>query len=121
MLRRGPYGVSGLGLNRASLLPSTQQHQEIHSWQHNKYIITIIIIIIISSSSMRSLPPQRPSFRYFNKWISALGVLMCVFLMFTISPVTAFITMLITFVLYKYAAAAATAAAATLTRALIPC
>ena len=44
----------------------------------------------------------RPSFKYYNKWVSLLGALLCVAMMFLINWWAALLTIVIVMILYKY-------------------
>ncbi|KNC85776.1 hypothetical protein SARC_02040 [Sphaeroforma arctica JP610] len=52
--------------------------------------------------SMSKSPAWRPAFKYYNKWLSLIGALLCLAIMFIINWVAALISIAIIFVVYKY-------------------
>ena len=54
------------------------------------------------SSSASKAVGWRPSFRYYNKWLSLFGAIICIVVMFLISWSTSIITCIIAFLIYKY-------------------
>jgi len=61
-----------------------------------------LINFSVFHASITKSPGWRPSFKYFNPWLSLLGTLLCVTVMFMMDWKTALLTYLITFVLYFY-------------------
>ncbi|VDP10429.1 unnamed protein product [Soboliphyme baturini] len=53
-------------------------------------------------ASFARSPGFRPAFKYYNMWLSMLGAVMCVVLMFTINPWTALLTISFIFLLHSY-------------------
>lgn len=53
-------------------------------------------------SSLSKSPGWRPSFKYYNKWISLVGFLLCLAIMFLINWWAALVTLLVIASLYKY-------------------
>jgi len=53
-------------------------------------------------ASLIKSPGWRPSFRYYNLWLSLFGGVMCLIIMFLIDYITALITLIFTFGLYLF-------------------
>jgi len=53
-------------------------------------------------ASLIKSPGWRPSFRYYNLWLSLFGGVMCLIIMFLISYITALITLIFTLALYLF-------------------
>ncbi|RXG57479.1 Sodium/chloride cotransporter 3, partial [Armadillidium vulgare] len=53
-------------------------------------------------ASIAKSPGWRPSFKFYSSWLSLAGGFICVVVMFLIDWPTAFITIIITAILYKY-------------------
>ena len=53
-------------------------------------------------ATISKAPGWRPSFKYYNKWISLLGAFMCIIIMFLIEVSAALVSFLICSVLYSY-------------------
>ena len=49
---------------------------------------------------MTNSPGWRPSFKYYNKWLSLLGTILCITVMFLMESNTALITFIIIIILY---------------------
>lgn len=47
-------------------------------------------------------PGFRPSFKLYNKWLSLLGAVLCIAIMFMMDPITALVTLGVVALLYKY-------------------
>lgn len=62
---------------------------------------TLINFSVFHASLMNS-PGWRPSFKYYNKWVSLLGTVLCVAVMFLMDVVTALCTFVIIVFLYLY-------------------
>ena len=54
------------------------------------------------ASSVANVPGWRPTFRYYNPYVAAVGVVLCVGAMFMIDWVVALITFVVCFALYSY-------------------
>uniref|UniRef100_A0A0N4Z671 Solute carrier family 12 member 3 n=1 Tax=Parastrongyloides trichosuri TaxID=131310 RepID=A0A0N4Z671_PARTI len=54
------------------------------------------------NSSASHAPGFRPGFRYYNKWLSLFGSILCIALMFVLSEITSMITLFIFALLYLY-------------------
>ena len=52
---------------------------------------------------MSNSPGWRPSFTYYNKWVSLVGAVACIALMMFMEYITGFITLIISFGIYKLA------------------
>ena len=50
--------------------------------------------------SVTNSPGWRPSFKYYNKWLSLLGTILCITVMFLMESNTALITFIIIIILY---------------------
>ena len=61
-----------------------------------------LINYAVFNVSLARTPGWRPSFRYYNKWISLLGFLLCIGIMFFMSWWTALITVVAVAGLYKF-------------------
>uniref|UniRef100_A0A914Z7T2 Uncharacterized protein n=1 Tax=Panagrolaimus superbus TaxID=310955 RepID=A0A914Z7T2_9BILA len=69
----------------------------------NFYLSTYILInFACFDTSFARAPGFRPSFKYYNQWISLLGAILCVCVMFVISYVNALITFLFFGLLFLY-------------------
>lgn len=66
-------------------------------------VYALINYAVFAASLSRS-PGWRPSFKYYNMWVSLLGALLCVSMMFLINWWAALLTMFIVIVLYYYVA-----------------
>ena len=53
-------------------------------------------------ASITKSPGWRPSFKFYNPWVSLFGMFLCVFSMFAMDWITALITFVVTAVLYLY-------------------
>ena len=51
---------------------------------------------------MKSIPGWRPSFRYYSAWLSLLGSILCIAVMFVINWSTALVTIFLVAILYFY-------------------
>jgi solute carrier family 12 sodium/potassium/chloride transporter 2 len=61
-----------------------------------------LINFSVFHSSITKSPGWRPGFKYYNMWVSLVGTILCVVVMFLMDPVTALITFLIIVALYVY-------------------
>ena len=61
-----------------------------------------LINFSVFHSDITNSPGWRPGFKYYNKWISLLGTVLCVAVMFLMDYVTALITFIIIVCLYMY-------------------
>lgn len=61
-----------------------------------------LINFSVFHASITKSPGWRPAFKYYSPWVSLVGTLLCVGVMFMMDWVTALITYLIIFVLYFY-------------------
>lgn len=63
-----------------------------------------LINFSVFHATITKSPGWRPSFKYYNHWISLLGTFLCVAVMFLIGPLTALLTFAIIGILYFYIA-----------------
>ncbi|CAG0890209.1 unnamed protein product [Cyprideis torosa] len=61
----------------------------------------LINFSVFHASFTRS-PGWRPAFKYYNAWVSLVGTILCLVVMFTVDWIVAFITFAITLALYMY-------------------
>jgi len=61
-----------------------------------------LINFSVFHASITKSPGWRPSFKWYNPWLSLLGTVLCTFSMFAMDWITALITLVITMVLYFY-------------------
>ena len=61
-----------------------------------------LINYAVFAASLGRSPGWRPSFKYYNQWVSLIGALMCVAIMFLINWWAALVTIVIVVALYKY-------------------
>lgn len=66
-------------------------------------VYALINYAVFAASLSRS-PGWRPSFKYYNMWVSLLGALLCASMMFLINWWATLLTMFIVIVLYYYVA-----------------
>ena len=65
-------------------------------------IVYALINYAVFEASLGRSPGWRPSFKYYNMWVSLLGALLCIAMMFLIKWWAALVTIVIVIVLYKY-------------------
>ena len=65
-------------------------------------IVYALINYAVFAASLGRSPGWRPSFKYYNMWVSLLGALLCIAMMFLIEWWAALVTIVIVIVLYKY-------------------
>ena len=65
-------------------------------------IVYALINYAVFSASLSHSPGWRPSFKFYNMWVSLVGSFLCVAIMFLINWWAALLTSVIVFVLYKY-------------------
>ena len=65
-------------------------------------IVYALINYAVFAASLARSPGWRPSFKYYNQWVSLLGALLCVAMMFLINWWSALLTLVIVAILYKY-------------------
>ena len=65
-------------------------------------IVYALINYAVFAASFGQSPGWQPSFKYYNMWVSLIGALLCVAIMFLISWWAALVTILIVCALYKY-------------------
>ena len=58
----------------------------------------------VFAASLGKSPGWRPSFKYYNMWLSLLGTFVCVGIMFLVNWWAALVTIVIVMTLYKYVA-----------------
>ncbi|KAK6644092.1 hypothetical protein RUM43_000358 [Polyplax serrata] len=70
----------------------------------SNFFLTAYALINFSvfHASISKSPGWRPAFRYYNAWVSLLGTLLCIVVMFLISWWTALITFVVVITLYLY-------------------
>ena len=68
------------------------------------YLFTKNIYIHIKIGSLTRSPGWRPTFKYYNKWVSLFASVECIVLMFLIDWFMALITVIVGLVMYKYVA-----------------
>lgn len=61
-----------------------------------------LINYAVFAASLARSPGWRPSFKYYNMWVSLVGALVCVAIMFLINWWAALVTIVIVTALYKY-------------------
>eukprot|EP00095_Tigriopus_kingsejongensis_P001015 snap_masked-scaffold609_size125094-processed-gene-0.16 protein:Tk01015 transcript:snap_masked-scaffold609_size125094-processed-gene-0.16-mRNA-1 annotation:"af190129_1na+ k+ 2cl- cotransporter" len=61
-----------------------------------------LINFSVFHASITKSPGWRPSFKYYNKWVSLFATILCVAVMFLMSPVTAVITFVCISILYLF-------------------
>ena len=61
-----------------------------------------LINYAVFAASLGKSPGWRPSFKYYNMWVSLVGALVCVVIMFLINWWAALLTIVIIIALYKY-------------------
>lgn len=61
-----------------------------------------LINYAVFAASLGKSPGWRPSFKYYNMWVSLIGALVCVVIMFLINWWAALLTIVIIIALYKY-------------------
>ncbi|XP_015748716.1 PREDICTED: solute carrier family 12 member 2-like [Acropora digitifera] len=65
-------------------------------------IVYALINYAVFAASLGRSPGWRPSFKYYNMWVSLLGALLCIAMMFLIEWWAALVTIVLVIVLYKY-------------------
>ena len=65
-------------------------------------IVHALINYAVFEASLGRSPGWRPSFKYYNMWVSLLGALLCIAMMFLIKWWAALVTIVIVTVLHKY-------------------
>ncbi len=98
LLQLSNFFVAAYALVNFSVFHATVTRQpgifKIKIIKHHR--IPIVIIIIHAG--------WRPSFKYYNEWVSLLGTFLCVFVMFAVDWLTAIVTFVVVIVLYMYIA-----------------
>ena len=61
-----------------------------------------LINYAVFAASLGKSPGWRPSFKWYNMWVSLVGALVCVVIMFLINWWAALVTIVIIIALYKY-------------------
>ncbi|KAL9968356.1 hypothetical protein ACROYT_G026717 [Oculina patagonica] len=61
-----------------------------------------LINYAVFAASLGKSPGWRPSFKYYNMWVSLMGALVCIVIMFLINWWAALVTIVIIIALYKY-------------------
>lgn len=61
-----------------------------------------LINYAVFAASLGKSPGWRPSFKYYNMWVSLIGSMVCVVIMFLINWWAALLTIVIIIALYKY-------------------
>lgn len=61
-----------------------------------------LINYAVFAASLGKSPGWRPSFKYYNMWVSLVGALVCIVIMFLINWWAALLTIVIIIALYKY-------------------
>lgn len=65
-------------------------------------IVYALINYAVFAASLGRSPGWRPAFKYYNMWLSLLGALLCIAMMFLINWWAALLTIFIVMILYKY-------------------
>lgn len=65
-------------------------------------IVYALINYAVFAASLSRSPGWRPSFKYYNMWVSLLGAMLCIAMMFLINWWAALLTIFIVLMLYKY-------------------
>lgn len=61
-----------------------------------------LINYAVFAASLGKSPGWRPSFKYYNMWVSLIGAMVCIVIMFLINWWAALLTIVIIIALYKY-------------------
>ena len=61
-----------------------------------------LINYAVFAASLGKSPGWRPSFKYYNMWVSLVGAMVCIVIMFLINWWAALVTIVIIIALYKY-------------------
>lgn len=61
-----------------------------------------LINYAVFAASLGKSPGWRPSFKYYNMWVSLVGAMVCIVIMFLINWWAALLTIVIIIALYKY-------------------
>ena len=59
-----------------------------------------LINFSVFHADITNSPGWRPSFKYYNKWVSLVGTILCIAVMFLMDHITALITFIIIIILY---------------------
>ena len=65
-------------------------------------IVYALINYAVFEVSLGRSPGWRPSFKYYNMWVSLLGAILCIMMMFLIKWWAALVTLIVVIVLYKF-------------------
>lgn len=65
-------------------------------------IVYALINYATFAASFGRSPGWRPSFKYYNKWVSLIGAVLCLVIMFLIKWWSALVTLIIVVALYKF-------------------
>lgn len=65
-------------------------------------VVYALINYAVFAACLGRSPGWRPSFKYYDMWVSLLGALLCIAMMFPINWWAAVLTILIVLILYKY-------------------
>ena len=65
-------------------------------------IVYALINYAVFAASLGHSPGWRPAFKYYNMWLSLLGALLCIAMMFLINWWVALLTIFIVMILYKH-------------------
>ena len=65
-------------------------------------IVYALINYAVFAASLGHSPGWRPAFKYYNMWLSLLGALLCIAMMFLINWWAALLTIFIVMILYKH-------------------
>ncbi len=99
------HNITGCGSKQVSFLQlAMYTSKQIFTSQHSLTIIIVSIIVSFVSpyESTVSSTGWRPSFRYYWMWLSFIGAVLCLAVMFVINWWTALITLVIVTALYLY-------------------
>ena len=76
---------------------------KVSSLLSNFFVATYAVInYAVFHASINKSPGWRPSFKYFNKWISLLGTVLCIFVMVLMDYKTALVTLICIMILYIF-------------------
>ena len=78
---------------------------QVSSLLSNFFVATYAVInYAVFHASINNSPGWRPSFKYFNKWISLLGTALCISVMVLMDYITALVTLICIILLYVFVA-----------------
>nr|XP_042902240.1 solute carrier family 12 member 1-like [Parasteatoda tepidariorum] len=95
-----------------SIVSAPRILQKLHSYSDLNAVAPIISNFFMAANGLINFscfhasyvksPGFRPGFRYYNKWLSLMGALLCVVIMFVMNWITALVTDVVVVALYMY-------------------